>query len=88
LSKQPKTVLGLKAKSRGVAVMTVIVNFKDGKKQVWHVVALEKLCADIRSMLAIQFRELINEIEDCEDEGVSVCSVRAIQFLDDCYFAA
>lgn len=68
--------------------MTFIVKFNNGKKHVWHVVALEELCGDMKAMLAIQCRELINEIEDCEDESVSICSVSAVQFLDDCYLAA
>lgn len=68
--------------------MAIIIKFNEGRKEVWHVVALDELPSDTKAILAIQFKELINEVEDSEDEAASIGSVRAVQFLDDCYLAA
>ncbi len=68
--------------------MAIIIKFKEGRKQVWHLVALQDLSLDIKRILAVQLKELIDKLEDCEDEGASVGSVHAIRFLDDCYQAA
>lgn len=68
--------------------MTVIIKFKEGQKQVWHMMSLQELSADLKCMLAMQLKELIDEMEDCENEGASIGSVHAIRFLDDCYRAA
>jgi hypothetical protein len=68
--------------------MTIIIKFNQRRKEVWHVVALQELISDFKHILAMQLKELINEIEDCEDEAASVGTVRAVQFLDDCYLVA
>jgi len=68
--------------------MVVVIKFKDGKKEIWHVVKLVDLVTEIKLTLGVQLRELINEIEDHENDLVSIGSVRDVQFLDQCYLAA
>jgi len=68
--------------------MKIIIKFNEKRKEVWHVVALPELISDIKHILSMQLKELVNEIEDCEDEAASVGTVRAVQFLDDCYLVA
>jgi hypothetical protein len=68
--------------------MKRIIRFKDGVKEVWNVMPVEDLCANIRLTLKIQVLEFINEIEDSEDETASIASIYAVKFLDSCYLAA
>ena len=68
--------------------MTFIIKFRDGRKEVWRVMELKCLSTDIKRLLLIQFKEFIDEIEDCEKESASIGSIRAIEYLDGCYQAA
>ena len=68
--------------------MVIVVKFKDGRKEIWHVVRPEDLDNEIKLMLTMQLREFVNEIEDRESEVASIGSVSDIQFLDQCYLAA
>ncbi len=68
--------------------MALIIKFKDGQKQVWHLVSLQDLSAELKRSIMVQLHELIDEIESYEDEGASIGSVQGIRFLDDCYQAA
>jgi hypothetical protein len=65
-----------------------IIQFKNGRKEIWEVVALERFSTGLKRMLVIQIAELINELEACEDQGASIGSVHAIRFLELCYQAA
>jgi hypothetical protein len=66
----------------------IIIKFKQGQKQVWHIVSLQALSLDLQDILRVQLRELVDEIEDGEDDAASIGSVHAIRFLDDGYRAA
>jgi L-serine deaminase len=68
--------------------MAIIIKFKEGQKQVWHLVSLQELQADMKRSMTMQLKELIDEIEDCEAEGASIGSVHIVRFLDNCYLAA
>lgn len=68
--------------------MRLVITFKEGRKQVWHLIELKVLSTDLKRSLAVQLTELIDEIEDCEDDAASIGSVHAIQFLDGCFRAA
>lgn len=68
--------------------MVIIITFKEGQEQVWHLLALEELSTDLKRILAVQLEGLIDDLEVCEDEGVSLGSVDVIRFLDGCYQAA
>lgn len=68
--------------------MEFVIKFKNGRKALWHVVAVEDLSAEIKPLLVNKFKELINHIEDSEDETVPIGSNNVVQFLDDCYLAA
>jgi len=68
--------------------MTIIIKFKHGRKECWHLIPLEDLSTDLKRMLNMQVRELINEIEDCEVETLSFERVSTLEFLNACYRAA
>jgi hypothetical protein len=65
--------------------MAKIIRFQQGEKEFWDVVALPELPRDMRRMLHVQIRELIHEIEDCED-GSALPQV--VKFIERCYQAA
>ena len=68
--------------------MTIIIKFHEGRKEVWHVMPVQDLSSEIRRILWVLIREVLDEIETYEHEEASSGSVDAVRFLDDCYRAA
>jgi hypothetical protein len=68
--------------------MKIVMTFKDGVKEIWHVVNPEDLATEIQAILAVQVSKFIDEIEHREKDVISIGSVYDVQFLDRCYSAA
>lgn len=48
--------------------MVIVIKFRQGRQEPWDVVSLHDLPKDLKRILSIQVRELIHEIEDCEND--------------------
>jgi hypothetical protein len=67
--------------------MTRNTNSERGNREVWHHKALENLNADIRLVLMVQLKVIIDEIEDCEKKVASNIGAR-VQPAGECFLPA
>ena len=65
--------------------MEFVIKFRNGQKEVWHVVAPENLSIKVKPPFVNQFKALTSKIDEGEDELFSAASVRVVQFLENCY---
>lgn len=68
--------------------MAVHIIFRNGKKEIWHIVPLWRCDPKIKFLLALQLMAFINEVEEIEAETEHLRLLNLVRYLDDCYEAA
>jgi len=58
------------------------------RKGNWDVVRLSDLPVDVRRMLSLQIKELVHEIEDCEDNVMAHTGADVIRIFEELFRAA